>query len=273
MASARQVRWFAPLLFIVMLLPVGASSGPAFHAGRFAPYVDVSLEPTFALVRDAHDVGGHATIDPYAFTSLDFDVEGAALTEAASIDLRNKAIAALEIANPGVRASYTLPVLPSGLTQDGVNLLSGAIANGARVDTVNIMTVDYGRPDGHMGRDAIAAADATLAQLSKLYPGNTPAELRAMLGVTPMIGHNDSSGEIFSLADATTLRDDVTTRGFGRVSMWSAARDRSCGGAVAFHPALERGSGRRVLSDASSECSGIVQKPWAFSAIFRTVDK
>lgn len=46
--------------------------------------------------------------------------------------------------NPGLTLSYTLPVLPAGLTADGVKLLQSCVANGVRVDVVNLMTMDYG---------------------------------------------------------------------------------------------------------------------------------
>lgn len=51
---------------------------------------------------------------------------------------------ALQAANPGLTISYTLPVLPTGLTPNGVALLANAVQRGVRVDVVNIMTMDYG---------------------------------------------------------------------------------------------------------------------------------
>lgn len=49
-----------------------------------------------------------------------------------------------QAANPGLTLSYTLPVLPAGLTADGVALLVNARARGVRLDVLNIMTMDYG---------------------------------------------------------------------------------------------------------------------------------
>src|SRR5437870_6357456 len=40
--------------------------------------------------------------------------------------------------------SFTLPVLPTGLTADGLNVLASAKHDGLNVDLVNIMTMDYG---------------------------------------------------------------------------------------------------------------------------------
>ena len=49
-----------------------------------------------------------------------------------------------QAANPGLTISFTLPVLPAGLTADGINLLRDALAKGVRVGVVNLMTMDYG---------------------------------------------------------------------------------------------------------------------------------
>ena len=49
-----------------------------------------------------------------------------------------------QAANPGLRVSYTLPVLPAGLTADGVDLLRNTVSHGVLIDVLNIMTMDYG---------------------------------------------------------------------------------------------------------------------------------
>lgn len=73
-------------------------------------------------------------LDAYSVSWLDFDVEGGALGNRASIDRRNQAIRALQVAQPALRISYTLPVEPYGLTNDGVYLLESAVKYGVRVD-------------------------------------------------------------------------------------------------------------------------------------------
>ncbi len=39
---------------------------------------------------------------------------------------------------------YTLPILPTGLTPEGMNVLSDAKAKGVELAGVNVMTMDYG---------------------------------------------------------------------------------------------------------------------------------
>lgn len=48
--------------------------------------------------------------------------------------------------------SFTLPVLPAGLTADGVKLLESCVKHGVRVDVLNIMTMDYGDSAAPGGR-------------------------------------------------------------------------------------------------------------------------
>ena len=82
-------------------------------------------------------------IDRYNFTYLDYDIEGAALGDISSIDIRNHALVILKKKNPKVKISYTLPVPPSGLTAHGVNLLASSVKAGLVVDRINLMTMDY----------------------------------------------------------------------------------------------------------------------------------
>ena len=56
--------------------------------------------------------------------------------------------------------SYTLPVLPTGLTPAGVSVLDAAAASGFTPNVVNIMTMDYGSSGTEMGTAANQALDA-----------------------------------------------------------------------------------------------------------------
>src|SRR6185295_5722889 len=72
-------------------------------------------------------------------------VAAAAATLAiAGINRRNEAIAETErwarVHCHRIQFSYTLPTLPTGLTPDGVAVLENAIADHARITTVNLLT-------------------------------------------------------------------------------------------------------------------------------------
>ncbi|MBV9257982.1 MAG: chitinase [Ktedonobacteraceae bacterium] len=166
-------------------------------------------------------------ITHYQVSHIDFDIEGAASADTASIDRRNQAIAALQRANPGLLVSYTLPVLPTGLVSSGISLLQDAIRRGVNVHVVNIMAMDYGSsfPPNKMGQNAIDAATNLEAQLHSLYPAKSTGQLWAMVGITPMTGANDVSPEVFTLADARQVEAFARKEKIGELSMWSVNRD------------------------------------------------
>ncbi|MFD8636121.1 cellulose binding domain-containing protein [Streptomyces sp. NPDC059533] len=193
-------------------------------------------------------------VDQYRLTKVDFDIEGAALPDTAANARRAQAIARLQKAHPGLDVAFTLPVMPEGLTQPGVALLADAKKNGVRVDSVNIMAMDYGPAyAGDMGQYAIQAATATQAQLKGVLGLSDAAAWKA-LAVTPMIGVNDVASEVFTVADATQLVDFAASKGVGRLAMWSGTRDKQCAsGAVPY---------------ADATCSSILQQPLAFTKAF-----
>ena len=165
-------------------------------------------------------------IDHYQVSHIDFDIEGPAVTDTASIDLRNKTIAALEAANPGLLVSYTLPVLPTGLVSSGISLLQNAISNGVNVNMVNIMTMDYGSSfSNDMGQDAIDAGNSLFSQLQSLYPNKSASQIWGMIGLTPMNGPNDVAPENFTLANAQTVLNFAEQNHIGEIAMWSVNRD------------------------------------------------
>ncbi|WP_329442715.1 cellulose binding domain-containing protein [Streptomyces canus] len=193
-------------------------------------------------------------VDAYGLTKVDFDVEGGALPNTAANTRRAQAIAKLQSQHPGLDVSYTLPVMPEGLTQDGVDLLANAKANGVKIDTVNIMAMDYGPAySGDMGTYAEQAATATQAQVKGVLGLSDSAAWNAV-AVTPMIGVNDVASEIFKVEDASQLVTFAKAKGLGGLSMWSATRDKQCSG------------GAKPSADAT--CSSIVQDAFAFSKAF-----
>jgi chitinase len=195
-----------------------------------------------------------SVIDRYHIDSIDFDIEGAAVANQNSLVLRDQAIAGLQAANPDLKVSFTLPVLPTGLTADGLHVLQQAMADGVRVDMVNIMTMDYGASvdnNGQMGLSAIQASEATQQQLASIG-------MNAKIGITPMIGVNDIVSEVFKLSDAQMLVDYAKNDpDVAMLSMWSVARDN--GNSAGAHY-------------ASSDSSGIAQDPYQFASIFHQYD-
>lgn len=174
-------------------------------------------------------------------SGLDFDVEGGIPNDAVAAALKG-----LKAANPGKAISLTLPVLPTGLVTGGMNIVNACHAIQYHPDTINIMAMDYGSANDNGGNMLLSAQQA--AQATRNQTGER-------IGITPMIGQNDTQGEIFTLQNA---RDLVAwARGqtyINRLAFWSMARDNGgCPG----------------QTFASPSCSGVSQTTWQFSSIFR----
>jgi chitinase len=157
-------------------------------------------------------------------------------------------------------------VATTGLTDDGVALVRSTIAGGVTIAGVNAMTMDFGTAE-HPTTDMLAAAtsalEATAKQIAEIYRANgvtlDDAQTWALVGATPMIGQNDVDGEVFTLDDAKGLTEFATTKGLGRVSLWSLNRDAPCDGAFADVAVL------------SNTCSGQVQEALAFANVFTSL--
>ncbi|HTD22249.1 MAG TPA: chitinase [Terriglobales bacterium] len=265
-SSASGIKFFT-MAFIIDgggCTPVWGGLGPISGENTFAGYIntiranggDVVISFGGAAGSELAQVCGsvsslqaayQSVINKYNVKMLDFDIEGAAVGDPTSIDRRSQALARLAAANPGLQISLTLPVNPTGLDNNGISVVQSAVRFGTPVSVVTIMTMDYGSPNSNMGGAATMAATDTTSQLQS-------AGLHANVGIIPMIGQNDSGGEIFSLADAQTVLNFAQSHSnITRLSFWSVSRDNGgCPGNTA----------------ASDTCSGVSQSNWAFSHIF-----
>ncbi|WUH89224.1 chitinase [Streptomyces sp. NBC_00433] len=194
------------------------------------------------------EAGYQALVNDYGVSQLDFDIEGAAIADTAAAARQMKAMKDLKGSNPDLKFSVTLPVLTSGLTNDGVNILKAAKTAGVKIDVVNIMTMDFYAGTGtEMGQGSVAAAQATLAQMQSVDSGYGYGNL----GITPMIGKNDD-GSTFTLADAQTVEAFAAQHSIARLAFWSVNRDQPCGGGA----------------NSLSTCSQISQSSLAFTDTF-----
>ncbi|UBU15388.1 carbohydrate binding domain-containing protein [Nonomuraea gerenzanensis] len=209
--------------------------------GALGPYLEHVCGSVAALVGAYKKV-----LDTVGTNHLDVDVE-------ASIDVNkvNTALKQLQ-SERGTVVSYTLRVQGQdyGVDPFSLQILQDAAAKGLEV-VVNPMLMNFGYT-GNWGDAMIAAAQATLGQMKGVWPGRTDAQLRRMLGVTPMIGKNDT-GMTTTQADARKLLAWANANHIGFVGFWSAARDN--GGCP---------DGR-----VSPTCSGIAQSSYEFTNIFK----
>ena len=199
-----------------------------------------------------------SVVTSFNVTHLDFDIESNEQYNSSDLALTAQALNQVRSWASGqgeqLTISYTIPVLPTGFTSTGESVLTTALSNGFTPNIVNIMTMDYGTSGTEMGTAANQALDATASQLESIY-GISSSAAYGMLGNTPMIGQNDTSGEIFTLADAATVESYAAQRGIALLSFWSEGRDNGgCSGDTS----------------ASSTCSGITQSSGAFTQAFQS---
>ena len=202
-------------------------------------------------------------ISAYSLTTIDLDIEGAALNNFAAENRRAEAIASLERSDPKLKVWLTLPVEPDGLQDNALSVISSMLRNHVAIAGVNIMTMDFSSPPAAgstMAQSAEDALKATYGQLASLYPQYgihlSAQQIWQGLGATVMIGQNDIQGENFTVADAKTLVSFAAANHLGRLSMWSINRDSQCGTSFPETGLL------------SNTCSGTAQSGLQFAQIF-----
>lgn len=178
-------------------------------------------------------------VDNLNLQVLDFDIEGTWVADAVSIARRSQALvrAQAQWAAQGKQVAiwYTLPILPQGLTADGIKVLQSARDHGVKLTGINVMTMDYGDSacppsqgeganiQGQCGVDAI---NNLFRDVKAIFPEKEDAAIWAMLGTTPMIGVNDVQSEVFYRSDAALTLQHAQEQGIGMIGIWSIARDQ-----------------------------------------------
>jgi Ricin-type beta-trefoil lectin domain/Glycosyl hydrolases family 18 len=197
-------------------------------------------------------------ITTYNISRIDPDIEENSLTDTAGINRRNEAVAQVEkwaAANGRtIQFSYTMPSTTTGMDSSDEAVIQNAIADGATVSVVNLMTFDYYiGTEQERATDTETAGQGLYSQLQSLYPSDSSAELWDMVGITEMPGIDDyGTDETFTEADATTVLNWANSKGINTLSFW----------------ALQRDNGGCPGTAGSDTCSGISQPTWYFSNTF-----
>jgi len=190
-----------------------------------------------------------SVIDMYNLRCIEFDIEGGACAEKASVDRRNQAITILQKNNPSLLVNYCLPVLPDGLTVDGIYIIQSAFKYGVKIHNFGIMSMDYGATGIDMGNANNTASLATYNQCTKVGYKNVTIKC------IPMIGCNDVPGETFTLLNATNVLNFAKANSYIKeLSYWEIGRDN--------YKANEAGT-------ACNDSSGIPQTKYQFASIFK----
>ena len=134
---------------------------------------------------------------------------------------------------PDLRFSFTLAAIGSGNT-NSLNLTGQRVMNAIAKEQlenvhINLMVMNYGPADRgncitRNGQcDMVASAIRAVNNLSRKYqlPLNR-------IEVTPMVGINDETSNVFTLEDAHKLAEFAKAHGLGGLHFWSLNRDMTC---------------------------------------------
>ena len=246
---------------ISQLRLTGGQARVSFGGQQGDELASTCTDPT--ALRDAYA----AVVDRYQLTSIDLDLEGTVLADTTGAARRAAAIKGVQdLARASGRSLavwLTLPVAPTGLTDQGSAIVAGMLSAGVDVAGVNGMTMDFGTvtsPDQPLSDVVLQASTSLHDQLRSAYArsGQPLDDARAWgkVGITPMIGQNDVASERLTLADAVIINQFAREHGVGQLSMWSLNRDATCG------PPLPS-----VLSVVQTSCSGIDQGAQHFATV------
>jgi hypothetical protein len=210
--------------------------------GAAGPYLENTCGSTASLL-----AAYEKALDAVGSNRLDVDVE-------ASIPVAtvNAALKQLQSAR-GTAITYTLRVQAQdyGVDPFSVQILQDAASRGLDV-TVNPMLMDFGY-SGNWGDALISASNATLGQMKQVWPSKSDADLKRMLGLTPMIGKNDT-GPTTTQAIARQVLSYAQSNHVGYIGFWSVGRD----------------NGGCPNGSVSPTCSGISQSTYEFTNIFQS---
>ena len=238
-----------------------------FAKANVSPYVTagknyiISTGGAAGIFTCSSNAGMHAFLNRYMSVNLiglDVDIERDQTQD--QITSLVKTLVYAKSLHPNLRISFTLATLAdssgghAGLNELGNRVITTAKAAGLDF-YVNLMVMDYGTTSaytcvlsGSLCQMALSAEQAVI-NLQSTY-----AIAANRIEVTPMIGNNDISDEVFTIADAEKLASFVVINKLAGYHFWSLDRDTPC----------VSGSG----SLASSTCnSASGATPFGFSKI------
>ena len=207
-------------------------------------------------------------INTYASKNLvgiDFDIEGGQTQ--AQITALVKSIYDSQSAFPSLRFSFTLatlgssngaaPAAPNGdLSPLGGYVMAALAQYPLNNYTINLMTMDYGAPGPGVcvvGSNGLCDMGNTAIQAAKNLTARYGVP-NSRIELTPMLGVNDVSSELFSVADVDTMTAWAKANGIAGLHFWSLDRDTPCSSTY-----------------ASATCSSVPSVPtWGYTNEFVT---
>jgi chitinase len=181
------------------------------------------------------DAGFETFVNRYASSSLagvDFDIEAG--QSQATVDNLVARVKASQSKHPGLRWSFTIATEGGNTSQAlgsaGIMVMNSIKSHGLTNYLVNLMTMDYGSAIasnctlGSNGKCDMAQSAIQAAIDLHTYYGTPYSQIE----LTPMIGGNDATDEIFTTANITTMSNWAKANGIAGVHFWSLDRDKDC---------------------------------------------
>jgi chitinase len=181
------------------------------------------------------DAGFETFVNRYASSSLagvDFDIEAG--QSQATVDNLVARVKASQSKHPGLRWSFTIATEGGNTSQAlgsaGIMVMNSIKSHGLTGYLVNLMTMDYGSAIasnctlGSNGKCDMAQSAIQAAIDLHTYYGTPYSQIE----LTPMIGGNDATDEIFTTANITTMSNWAKANGIAGVHFWSLDRDKDC---------------------------------------------
>ena len=186
-------------------------------------------------------------VTTYGLHAVDFDLEEPEIENSTAISYELGAAQILQQEDPGLFISITMPSTTTGANYFGQQLLNQAKSLGFTPNDYTIMPFD----GGFSGASSqVTALQDFNAQLMSTYRWSS-SQAYAHEGFSGMNGRTDSA-EYFYQSDFQTVLTFAENSGMSRYTFWSLNRDRQC---TPVDPGY-----------TSSECSGVAQNPWDFTA-------
>lgn len=171
-------------------------------------------------------------VEGFGLTRIDLDVEGSGTSKVNNI-ANAKAIKKLQDTFD-VDVVLTLPVLPDGLTYEGLSILEAYLSQGIDLKAVNIMTMCYGSgtllPGENYGTASLRAVNSLKDQLKtyyKKYANQTLSDEKAYakIGTTVSIGYESGSDPVFVPEWSKLVVNQAIEKKIAMTSFWSINRD------------------------------------------------
>lgn len=168
-------------------------------------------------------------IDGFNLTRIDLDIEGSSQHPYTNNTTNAKAIKKVQELT-GVEVVLTLPVMPEGLIDAGIQTFRTYIEEGVDICAVNIMAMCYGSSYyDKYDTGSIEALDNTMKQIKTEYSniGTTLSDSQAYkkVGITTSIGDEGYGHPIFTTEYSSLVVNHCIDKKINFVSYWSLNRD------------------------------------------------